>query len=115
MDCKQYFMGSYVLFNPIKSPGTCYYVRDLDTTLLKMKYEKIINDPGYHFENCRITNFDLINNECRKDKLDYDREHYETIHKKKFNEEITNENDQNNFIAHAIKCERKDVFFKKIF
>ena len=115
MDSKKYFMGNYVPFNPIKSSDTCYYARDLNTTLLKMKYEKIVNDPEYHFENCNIINFDLIHNECRGDKLDHSRKHYETIFKKKLNNEITNDNDKNNFISCAIKCEREDVFFEKGF
>ena len=40
-------------------------VYDLHTRLNNMKYYEILNDLDGHFSNCYVTNFDLINHECR--------------------------------------------------
>ena len=89
---------------------------DLDTTLKQMTFNEIIVDTDYHFENSFITNFGLIHNDCRSDKLSYSRKHYETISYRRLNDEITNKNEQNRFISSGLKSERKDVHFeKKIF
>ena len=78
-----------------------------------MTFNEIINDPNYHFENCFITNFDLIHNECRGDKLTHSRKYYETLFNKKIKDEILSENDQNRFISSAIKVEQKDLNIEK--
>ena len=87
-------------------------VHDLHSRLNKMKYDEIIENFEYHFENCFVTNFDLINNQCRGDKLNYSRKHYETIF---YDEMIENLNDESRkkFVDSAIKSERKDLFFEK--
>ena len=54
-------------------------IHDLHSRLNKIKYDEIIENLNYHFESCFITNFDLINNEGRNDKLEYSRQHYQTI------------------------------------
>ena len=92
------------------------YNNDLDSTLKQMTYNKIINDPDYHFENSHITNFDLIHNDCRGDELSFSKKLYETISYRRLNDEITNKNEKDCFISSGLKSERKDVHFeKKIF
>ena len=78
-----------------------------------MAFNEIVNDPDHHFENCYITNFDLIHHQCRGDELSYSKKHYETISNKKIKEEIVSEDVQNRFVSSAIKSERKDVIIEK--
>ena len=112
MNSERYPIHNYVPFNPMKRMNSSNFGHDLDTTLKKMAFEKIMADPDYHFKNCYIINFDLIHHECRGDELLYTRKHYETISKKKINEEIATDDLRYRFISSAIKCERKDVFFE---
>ena len=86
---------------------------DLDLTLKQMAFNEIVNDPDYHFENCYITNFDLINHQCRGDVLSYSRKHYETISNKKIKEEIVSEDVRNRFVSSAVRSERKDMIIEK--
>ena len=113
MNNKRYPVNNYVPINPTKKLNSDNFGCCLHTTLQKMTFNKIISDPEYHFQNCYITNFDLIHNECRGDELSHSREYYETIFKKKINEEINNDSDRECFISYAIKSERKDVLFEK--
>ena len=78
-----------------------------------MTFNEIVNDPDHHFENCYITNFDLIHHQCRGDELSYSKKHYETISNKKIKEEIVSEDVRNHFVSSAIKSERKDVIIEK--
>ena len=87
-------------------------VHDLHSRLNKMKYDKIIENFDYHFKNCFVTNFDLIHHECRRDKLNFSREHYETVFYNELKENL-NEQNQKKFVASAIRSERKDVNFEK--
>ena len=66
---------------PVSSfvPKKVDYVFDLHTRLNKTKYDEIINDLDGHFKNCYVTNFDLINHECRGDQLNNSRKFYETV------------------------------------
>ena len=86
--------------------------KDLDMRLKEMTYDDIIKNLDYHFENCYVTNFDLINNECRGDKLNYSRKFYETVKysnvKENFDHDI-----EKKFIATAIKSERNDLHIEK--
>ena len=86
---------------------------DLDLTLKQMAFNEIVNDPDYHFVNCYITNFDLINHQCRGDVLSYSRKHYETISNKKIKEEIVSEDVRNRFVSSAVRSERKDMIIEK--
>ena len=113
MNRNKYPINNYVPYNPDKDLNSSKHERSLDYVLNKDKYERIINEPEFHFQNSYITNFDLINNECRGDKLQHSRKYYETIFKQKINEEIQKKELQNKFISCAIDCERKDVFLKK--
>ena len=78
-----------------------------------MTFNEIVNDPDYHFENCYISNFDLIHHQCRGDELRYSRKHYETISNEKINGEIVSEDVRNRFVSSAIKSERKDITIEK--
>ena len=94
--------------NPNKSTAKNKAFNDLDMTLKQMTFNEIIADLDYHFENCFVTNFDLIHHECKGDSLSFSRKYYETI----FNE-ITSKTDQNLFISSAITSERKDMIIEK--
>ena len=111
MNSQRYPTQNYVPHNPENN----FYgrERDLDSTLQKMKFDKITADPDYHFQNCYVTNFDLINHECRGDPLQNSREHYETIFKRKLNEEIKSEDLRYCFFSAAVRSERKDIGFEK--
>ena len=85
MNLEKYPVQNYVPINPTKKLNI---KDDLDFTLKKMTFKKIVDDPDYHFQNCYVTNFDLIHHECRGDELSHSREHYETIFKKNINDEI---------------------------
>ena len=86
---------------------------DLDTTLKQMTFNEIIVDTDYHFENYFITNFDLIHNDCRGDKLSYSTKHYETISNEKVKKEIASEEFRNRFISSAIRSEQKGLVIEK--
>ena len=100
--------------NPVNSyvPKKVTEIHDLHSRLNKIKYDEIIENLNYHFESCFITNFDLINNECRNDKLEYSRQHYQTIFYNELKENL-NEKSREEFVSAAIKSERKDLFFEK--
>ena len=87
-------------------------VYDLHTRLNKMKYDEILNDLDEHFSNCYITNFDLINHECRGSELEYSKRFYETIFLDDVKKNIDLK-DRNNFCASAIRSQRKDLHFEK--
>ena len=102
---KKYPINNYV-------PTFTGDVHDLHTRLQKMKYDEIVNDFDEHFKNCYITNFDLIHNECRGDKLENTKKFYETVFYDRMKENLT-EVQRKNFCASAIKSERKDLHFEK--
>ena len=87
-------------------------VYDLHTRLNKMKYDEILNDLDGHFSNCYITNFDLINHECRGSELEYSKRFYETIFLDDVKKNIDLK-DRDNFCASAIRSQRKDLHFEK--
>ena len=113
MNSERYPVQSYVPINPMKRLDSSNIGHDLSTTLKKLKFKKIIDDPDYHFKNCFISNFDLIHHECRGDKLMYTKKHYQTIYNKEINEEITSDDQRYCFISSAIKSQREDVVFEK--
>ena len=77
-----------------------------------MKYNEIIENLEYHFQNCYVTNFDKIHHECRGDELSFSERHYETIFYDRLKENIDEEN-REKFISFAIRSERKDINFEK--
>ena len=78
-----------------------------------MTFNEITSNPDYHFKHSYITNFDLIHNNCRGDKLQHSKKYYETISYEKLNKELILKEDRKYFISSAIKSERKDVFIEK--
>ena len=98
-------MNSYI---PIKVTE----VHDLNSRLNKMKYDEIIENLEYHFQNCYITNFDKIHHECRGDKLHFSKRHYETIFYNQLKQNIDEQN-REKFISSAIRSKRKDINFEK--
>ena len=113
MISKKYAVQNYVPTNPNKTTTKNRIFNNLDMTLKQMTFNEIVNDPDYHFENCYVTNFDLIHHQCRGDELSYSRKHYETISNKKIKEEIVSDDLRNRFVSSAIKSERKDMTIEK--
>ena len=87
-------------------------VHDLNSRLNKMRYDEIIENLEYHFQNCFVTNFDKIHHECRGDEQSFSNRHYETIFHDRLNENI-DELNREKFISNAIKSERKDINFER--
>ena len=79
----------------------------LGDSLLRNKYEKICKNRKEYFENAKIVNFDIINNECRGDPLKNSVEHYQTI--KKDDLKLVRKGDEGKFVASAIRTQRNDV------
>ena len=102
----KYPVNSYV---PTKVTDTD---KDLDLKLKEMKYNDIVKDFDFHFENCYITNFDLIHHECRGDKLQFSRKFYETIFYDSVKKNL-DEINQEKFLSSAIKSERSNVNIEK--
>ena len=98
-------MNSYI-------PTKVTEVYDLNSRLNNIKYNEIMENLEYHFQNCYITNFDKIHHECRGDKLNFSKKHYETICYNQLKENIDEENQQN-FISCAIRSKREDLHFEK--
>ena len=101
----RYPVNSYV-------PRKVEYVYDLHTRLKKTTYDEILNDLDGHFNNCYVTNFDLINHECRGDQLNHSRKFYETVFENDLKNNLNSE-DAYNFCSSAFRSERKNLFFEK--
>ena len=100
MEIKEICVNNYLPYYPVHG-GT------LGDTLLRNKYEKICENRKEYFENAKIVNFDIINNECRGDPLEKSVEYYQTI--KKDDLKLVRKNDEGKFISSAIKSRRDDV------
>ena len=101
----KYPMNSYI-------PTKVTEVHDLNSRLNKMKYDEIMSDLEYYFQNCYITNFDKIHHECRGDKLNFSKKYYETIFYDQLIQNISYD-DQEKFISFAIRSKREDVNFER--
>ena len=112
MNSEKYPVQNYGPTNPLKTVNS-NLESDLNLTLKRTTFNKIVNDPDYHFKNSYITNFDLIHHQCRGEKLLYSRKHYETVTGNKTNEEIVSEDLRYHFLSAAIRSERKDVTIDK--
>ena len=111
MSYRKYLTNSYIPTRPKLLNEHDKF--DLDARLQQMTFNEIIQNPDNHFENVFITNFDLINNQCRGDKLTHDRKFYETLFKEKLNSEINDIEQKDRFVSAAINSERKDVYIEK--
>ena len=100
METNEICVNNYLPYYPVHKDT-------LHDTLLRNKYEKINGNKKEYFENAKIVNFDIINNECRGDPLQNSVEYYQTINK----DDLKNirKNDEEQFIAAAIKSQRNDV------
>ena len=98
-------MNSYI-------PTKVTDVYDLNSRLNKMKFDEIMSDLEYHFQNCYITNFDKIHHECRGDELHFSKKFYETIFLNELKKNIS-EIDHERFISTAIRSKREDINFER--
>ena len=113
MNLKRYPVNNYIPINLRKNDnGKNDTFHDLGTRLKQMTFDEIMKDTDYHFENCFVTNFDLINHECRGDTLNFSRKHYETIFSNNIKKNIP-EDLQSKFISSAIRSERRDLHIEK--
>ena len=87
--------------------------KDLHTRHLEERYNKIVSSPDFYFERMKITNFDLINHECRGDDLEHDRHYYETIYKKRVDDELFDSIHRYHFVSAACRSGREDVHLDK--
>ena len=94
------YVNNYLPYYPL-------YKDNLHDTLLRNKYEKINNNKEEYFKNAKIVNFDIINNECRKDPLENSVKYYQTI--KQDDLKYLKKNDEKQFISAAIRSKREDV------
>ena len=85
--------------------------KDLQTRFLESHYNRIVSDPKHYFERVKITNFDLINHDCRGDELEHDRRYYETLFNRKIDDELINRLHTDLFVSAAERSEREDVRF----
>ena len=100
MEIKEICVNNYLPYYPVHKDT-------LHDTLLRNKYKKINGHKREYFENAKIVNFDIINNECRRDPLENSMKYYQTI--KQDDLKYVRENDQGKFISSAIKSQRDDV------
>ena len=98
-------MNSYI-------PTRVTEVHDLHSRLNKIKYDEIMENLEYHFQNCYITNFDKIHHECRGDERCFSKKHYETIFYNQLKQNIEKQNHEK-FISCAIRSEREDLNFER--
>ena len=87
-------------------------VHDLNSRLNKMRYDEIMGNLEYHFQNCYLTNFDKIHHERRGDEQSFSNRHYETIFHDRLNQNI-DESNREKFISYAIKSERCEINFER--
>ena len=80
--------------------------KDLNVRFPEEKYNKIISDPDDYFTKVKFINFDVINNQCRGDNLQHDREYYKTLFKKNIDSEIVNSLHRDHFVSAARRSER---------
>ena len=87
-----------------------WYKHDLMTYIDNLKYKQFVEDMDSNFSRAEIPNFDLIHHQCRGDKLQNSRRHYETI----FDSDFKNYEDctHNQTMQSAIKAERDDIHFE---
>ena len=95
----------YPVINYVPTKVTAQTEKDLDLILKQMTYDTILNDIDYHFENCYITNFNLIHH--------FSRRFYQTISLNELNKNILSHNQRQKFISSAIKSERSDLYIEK--
>ena len=104
---KTLLTNSYILTGP-KKYNNQQDRFDLDDRLNQMKFNEIIENSDSDFENVKLTNFDLIHNECNGGELSYSRGYYQTLFK-----ENADQKQKNSFISSAIKCHRDDALIEK--
>ena len=100
MENKTICVNNYLPYYPI-------YKDSLHDSILRNEYEKINKNKKEYFENAKIVNFDIINNECRKDPLQNSIQYYQTI--KQNDLKHVKKKDKEEFISAAIKSKRDDV------
>ena len=106
MNRRDFLTNDYV---PYKLDGS----DDLLANHYQTQCERIHLDPENYFERAKITNFDLINKQCRGDELKHDRTYYETLFQQKILK-IENPLLRQNFISAAKRSERSDVTSRKV-
>ena len=116
MNHSRYPIINYVPYNPDNYLTGGNLEHSLGDTLDRQKYQKILNNPNYHFANSYITNFDIINHECKGDKLENSKKYYETIFKETVDKEIQeNEKKKRILYLKRLIVREKTLFLKKMY
>ena len=77
-----------------------------------LKREELLKDTDSHFKTAQVVNFDIIHHECRGDPLQGSYKEYQTVNKKDIDKYSSNS--KKKIMNSAIRCDRKDVFIKKL-
>ena len=104
------YINNYILYRPRLYTND---EKDLNVRFLEEKYNRIISDLDNYFTKVKLINFDLVNNECRRDELEHDRQYYETLLKKNIDSELLNKLHRHLFVTAAQRSERQDIHLEK--
>ena len=104
------YINNYILYRPRLYTND---EKDLNVRFLEEKYNRIISDLDNYFTKVKLINFDLVNNECRRDELEHDRQYYETLLKKNIDSELLNKLHRDLFVTAAQRSERQDIHLEK--
>ena len=104
------YINNYILYRPRLYTNN---EKDLNVRFLEEKYNRIISDLDNYFTKVKLINFDLVNNECRRDELEHDRQYYETLLKKNIDSELLNKLHRDLFVTAAQRSERQDIHLEK--
>ena len=87
-----------------------WFEHDLTTYIDDLKYKHFIEGMDSHFSWAKITNFDIIHQQCHGDPLQNSCQYYETI----FNSDFKGYEDptRNQAMSTFIKAERDDIHFE---
>ena len=104
------FRNSYI--PPYVKPNLKWFERDgLITYIDRLKYEEFEENRDKYLKNIKITNMDIIHNECRGDPLEKDIKEYKTIQKKDVKQMPAS--DKHAALAACFRSEKKDLFISE--
>ena len=78
-----------------------------------MKFNEIIDNSDSYFKNVKLTNFDLIHNECNGSELSYSCGYYQTLFKEKLDSEITDQKKKNHLFHQRLNVIEMMFLLKK--
>ena len=88
--------------------------RDFLSYLDDLKFSCFMESPDEAFIKTKIVNFDIINHECRGDKMEKSYEHYQTVFEDNF--KIYKLKDKKTVVASGLRNQdrlKQDIYFEK--